>query len=710
MELTFQKEPLLHSLQIVQGVANGHSPSPVLSNVLIKADEGKIACTATDMEVGIRTKVDGTILEEGAIAVPAKTLADIVKVMPDAELRLTTPANNQVKLTCENSVGTSTFIPAFIPTFVIIGLPATEFPSLPVFEGEPLDIPLQTLRDVIHKTEFAVSTEEEKRKMLCGLYFNFLDDRTEVVATDGRQLALVRCDALTPPKGVTGFIVPLKAVQAIPQIFADADSVNVSFFQSREPFNPTRCLSIADERTTLTARLIDAEYPDYEKIIPKPGAMQVRTVFKRETMLQAVRRISLLSEPKKGCAICLEINEPEKNIRLSAKTPGLGRAHETVPVDSCTKNLRIGFDARLLMEALSHLDTESIQLKCSGELNPAVAEPVGESGQTYLIMPMKLKATPVTVKIIGVGAGGGKAVNRMREAGLTGLEFYAVDTDSSALDAYDDVTPIQIGQEATKGVGARGNSEVGREAAEEDSVALETLVSDADMVIIVAGMGGGTGTGAAPRIASLARRYGVLTVAVVTLPFHSEGEQRAAQAENGVKALRTAADSLIVVANQHIVEEVEEDDANAESSGKRIHDAVRVSDELLSRGVQLITGNIVNAEHEVSVGFADVESVLRVPGRTAMGIGQAVGEARGRIAAESAISSPLLEGANLAKASGLLVEVIAPQDFMMAELDSAMQVIQNAASDAQVIFGLSYNDELQTEELVRITLVATGLD
>ena len=699
MELTFQKEPLLHSLQIVQGVANGLSPSSMLSNVLIKADEGKIECTATDMEVGIRTKVDGTILEEGAIAVPAKKLTDIVKVMPDAELRLTTPANNQVKLTCENSVGTSTLF----PTFIIVGIPATEFPQLPVFEGEPLDIPLQTLREVIHNTEFAASTEEEKRKMLCGLYFNFLGDRTEVVATDGRQLALVRCDALTPPEGVTEFIVPLKAVQAIPQIFADADSVNVSFFQSREPFNPTRCLSIADERTTLTARLIDAEYPDYEKIIPKPGAMQVRTVFKRETMLQAVRRISLLSEPKKGCAICLEINEPEKNIRLSAKTPGLGRAHETVPVDSCTKNLRIGFDARLLMEALSHIDTESIQLKCSGELNPAVAEPVGEWGQTYLIMPMKLKATPVTVKIIGVGAGGGKAVNRMREAGLTGLEFYAVDTDSSALDAYDDVTPIQIGQEATKGLGARGNSEVGREAAEEDSVALETLVSDADMVIIVAGMGGGTGTGAAPRIASLARRYGVLTVAVVTLPFHSEGEQRAAQAENGVKALRTAADSLIVVANQHLIDEGDE-------STERIQDAVRVSDELLSRGVQLITGNIVNAEHEVSVGFADVESVLRVPGRTAMGIGQAVGEERGRIAAESAISSPLLEGANLAKASGLLVEVIAPQDFMMAELDSAMQVIQNAASDAQVIFGLSYNDELQTEELVRITLVATGLD
>ena len=699
MELTFQKEPLLHSLQIVQGVANGRSPSSMLSNVLIKADEGKIECSATDMEVGIRTQVDGTILEEGAIAVPVKKLTDIVKVMPDSELRLTTPANNQVKLTCENSVGTSTLF----PTFIIVGIPATEFPSLPVFEGEPLDIHLQTLREVIHNTEFAASTEEEKRKMLCGLYFNFLGDRTEVVATDGRQLALVRCDALTPPEGVTEFIVPLKAVQAIPQIFADADSVNVSFFQSRKPFNPTRCLSIADERTTLTARLIDAEYPDYEKIIPKPGAMQVRTVFKRETMLQAVRRISQLSEPKKGCAICLEINEPEKNIRLSAKTPGLGRAHETVPVNSCTKNLRIGFDARLLMEALSHIDTESIQLKCSGELNPAVAEPVGESGQTYLIMPMKLKATPVTVKIIGVGAGGGKAVNRMREAGLTGLEFYAVDTDSSALDAYDDVTPIQIGQEATKGVGARGNSEVGREAAEEDSVALETLVSDADMVIIVAGMGGGTGTGAAPRIASLARRYGVLTVAVVTLPFHSEGEQRAAQAENGVKALRTAADSLIVVGNQHLIGE-------GDASTERIQNAVRVSDELLSRGVQLITGNIVNAEHEVSVGFADVESVLRVPGRTAMGIGQAAGEERGRIAAESAISSPLLEGANLAKASGLLVEVVAPQDFMMAELDSAMQVIQNAASDAQVIFGLSYNDELQTEELVCITLVATGLD
>ena len=698
MELTFEKEPLLHSLQIVQGVANGHSPSPILSNVLIKADAGKIECAATDMEVGIRTEVDGTIREEGAITVPAKKLADIVKVLPDSELCLTTPANNQVKLACGNSV------------YTIIGLPATEFPSLPAFEGEALDIPLQTLRDVIYKTEFAAYTEDERRPFLKALYFHFLEDRTEVVATDGKQLALARCPALTPPEGVKGFIVPLKAVQSISPAFADADSVNVALFQSQVPFNTTRCLIIADERTTLTARLIDAEYPDYEKIFPNPGAMGVRTVFNRDTMLQAVRRISLLSEPKKGCVVCLEINEAEKNIRISAKTPGLGRAHETVPVDSCTKSLRIGFDARLLIGALSHLDTESIQLKCSGELNPGVAEPVGESGQTYLIMPMKLKDAPVTVKVIGVGTGGGEAVNRMREAGLTGLEFYAVDTARDALDAYDGVTPVQIGQDATKGVGAGGNPEVGRKAAEEDSVALETLVSDADMVIVVAGMGGGTGTGAAPRIASLARRFGVLSVAIVTLPFNVEGARRAAQAETGVKELRTAADSLIVVANQHIVDE---GDANAENSGtstKHLQDAFRVSDELLSRGVQLLTGNIVNAEHEVSVGFADVESVLRVPGRTAIGIGQAAGEARGRIAAESAISSPLLEGANLAKASGLLVEFVAPQDFMMAELDSAMQVIQNAASDAQVIFGLSYNDELQTEDAVRITLVATGLD
>ncbi len=692
MKLTFQKEPLLHSLQIVQGIANGRNTSPMLSNVLIKADAEKIECAATDSEVGVRTKVDGTIQEDGAITVPAKKLADIVKGLPELDIHLTTPTNNLVKLACGNSV------------YTIIGLPATEFPTLPTFEGETLDIHPQTLCDVIHKTEFAASTEEKERKMLCGLYFNFREDRTEVVATDGRQLALVHCDALTPPPGVTGFIVPLKAVQAIAQSFAQADSVNVSFFQSQVPFNTTRCLIVADEHTTLTTRLIDAEYPDYEKIIPKPGAMEVRTVFNREAMLQAVRRISMLSEPKKGCVVCLEINEADKHIRISAKTPGLGRAHELVPVDSCTKNLRIGFDARLLMGALSRMEAESVKLNCSGELNPGIAKPVGESRQTYLIMPMKLKAAPVTVKVIGVGTAGGNAVNRMREAGLAGLEFYAVDTDRGALDTYDDVTPIQLGQDATNGLGADGNPDIGRKAAEEDSAALETLVSDADMVLIVAGMGGGTGTGAAPRIASLARRYGVLSVAIVTRPFKAEGEPRATQAENGVKELQTAADSLIVVANQHLIDEGDDGDANIE-----MQDAFRISDEMLSRGVQLITGNIVNFEHEVTVDFADVEAVLRVPGKTAIGIGQATGEERGRIAAENAISSPLLEGANLAKATGILVELVAPQDFMMAELDSAMQGIQKAASDAQVIFGLNYKDESKAEEPVRITLVATGL-
>ena len=687
MKLTFQREPLSHPLQMLRDIANGRNTLPILSNVLIRADEGRIEFTATDLEVAICIKVDGTIHEEGAITVPAKKLADIVNGLPEQDIHLTATVLNQVELTCGNSV------------YKVNGLPNEEFPQLPTVNGEPLDIELQMLLDVFHKTEFAASTEEN-RDFLRTVYFNFLEDRTEVVATDGRRLALAHCAPVTPPEGVMGFLVPLKAVRAITRTFANSDAVDIAFFQNQVPFNTAQCITVSDEHATLTTRLVDSEYPSYERIIPEPQKTDGRIILNREAMLRATRWVSLLANPEKS-VVCLAINEAKKSIRISAETPELGVALETVDVDSCTKNLRVGFNPQLLIDALSHLDAEKIQLQFSGELDPFVMRPVREPKQTYLVMPMKIEPPQVKIKVIGVGAAGGNAVKRMMAGGLTGLEFYVVDTNLESLGRCDGAIQVQIGENTAKGLGTDANPEVGRKAAEEDEATLETLVSDADMVLVIAGMGGGTGTGAAPRIASLARRHGALTVAVVTLPFNFEGKRRAVQAENGLQKLRAAADSVIVAANQHLITEVE--------GNLTIRESFHLSDDILSRCVQVITEGIVSSD-EISIGFADIKSILRVPGRTAIGIGQAAGEERGRIVMEAAITAPLLEGVALARAAGLIVGIVAPPDFAMAELDSGMQVLQNAAPDAQIIFSLSYKDEWKSEDPVRVTVVATGLE
>ena len=291
-------------------------------------------------------------------------------------------------------------------------------------------------------------------------------------------------------------------------------------------------------------------------------------------------------------------------------------------------------------------------------------------------------------------------MTRMFDPVHPGDEFYVVDTELESLGRCDGAIQVQIGENTAKGLGTDANPEVGRKAAEEDEATLETLVSDAYMVLVIAGMGGGTGTGAAPRIASLARRHGALTVAVVTLPFNFEGKRRAVQAKNGLQKLRAAADSVIVAANQYLITEVE--------GNLTIRESFHLSDDILSRCVQVITEGIVSSD-EISIGFADIKSILRVPGRTAIGIGQAAGEERGRIAMEAAITAPLLEDAALARAAGLIVGIVAPPDFAMAELDSGMQVLQNAAPDAQIIFSLSYKDEWKSEDPVRVTVVATGL-
>ncbi|RKU26037.1 cell division protein FtsZ [Candidatus Poribacteria bacterium] len=305
------------------------------------------------------------------------------------------------------------------------------------------------------------------------------------------------------------------------------------------------------------------------------------------------------------------------------------------------------------------------------------------------------------IKVIGVGGAGGNAVRRMIEAALTGIEFYAVNTDSQALNTCHGATQIQIGMSTTKGLGAGANPEVGREAAEEDRETLQEIVDSANMVFVAAGMGGGTGTGAAPVVASLAKEKGALTIGVVTRPFNFEGKLRAEKAEIGLEELRNKSDSVIVVPNQCLIDNYDRK--------LPIQDAFKYGDQILLHAVQSIS-DIITEAGEINLDFADVETVMRDAGTALMGMGKATGDNRAQLAAAAAISSPLLEETSIAGAVGMIVNITAPPDFNMHELDEAMKVITDASEDAQPIFGLVCKDELELNDEVLVTVIATGFD
>ncbi len=382
MKLTLERDELLYSLQVLQSIASGQDTSPIPSNVLIHAEGSTIECMATDMEIGIRMKIEGTVREEGAIVVSAQKLEDIVKAWPAEKPIDFTTANDRVEITGQEDV------------YKIIGLPDKEFPQLPSFGEEAFTIDGETLRSVLYKTEFAASTEKVRRTFLNGLYFNLFEDRTEVVGCDGKQLAIAQCEPLRLSEDNDGFIVPLKAVKDIERTFADSPEVKISRVANQILF--------ADARATLTARLVDAEYPHYEKIIPEHT--KVCTVVRKDPILRATRQMSALSDPK--CpAVCLEIDEQqirvsptvcleidEQQIRVSPRDSDPDEKHETLAVESSTGSIRIGFDARLLIEILTHIGTESVVLEFSHELGPATVTPLGEEGHICLIMPMLLKS------------------------------------------------------------------------------------------------------------------------------------------------------------------------------------------------------------------------------------------------------------------------------------------------------------------------------
>jgi cell division protein FtsZ len=303
------------------------------------------------------------------------------------------------------------------------------------------------------------------------------------------------------------------------------------------------------------------------------------------------------------------------------------------------------------------------------------------------------------IKVVGIGGGGVNAVNRMIEQGLKGVEFIAINTDAQALLMSDADVKLDVGRDSTRGLGAGADPEVGRRAAEDAKDEIEELLRGADMVFVTAGEGGGTGTGGAPVVATIARKLGALTVGVVTRPFSFEGKRRGNQAEAGIAALRESCDTLIVIPNDRLLQ--------MGDAAVSLMDAFRSADEVLLNGVQGIT-DLITTPGLINVDFADVKGIMSGAGTALMGIGSARGDGRALKAAEIAINSPLLE-ASMEGAQGVLMSIAGGSDLGLFEINEAASLVQDAAhQEANIIFGTVIDDSLGDE--VRVTVIAAGFD
>ena len=365
MKLTFDRENLLSSLQVLQSVISKRDTASLLSNVLIQAEGSTIECMATDAEMGIRMKVDGTVKEAGSILVSAEKLVDIVKTWPaEKSIDFATTTDDHVEITGAGR------------TRKIVGFPDKAFPQLPVVDTSAFAIDGAVLRSVLHKTKFAAPTDD-KRYFLNGIYFNLFEDRTEVVATDAVQLALTHCEPLKLSEDKDGFIVPLKAIKEIERAFADAPEIRISRIEDQVLF--------ADADTTLTTRLIDAEYPEYDRVIPE--SFEGHVVVSKASIMDTTRDIFSRANPEAG-KICLEINPQQ--IRISAKTSETDEIHETLAAESGTGSVRIGLNAQMLIETLSHIETASVSLAFRNSMLPLVVKPSGEEGHICVLCTMLL--------------------------------------------------------------------------------------------------------------------------------------------------------------------------------------------------------------------------------------------------------------------------------------------------------------------------------
>lgn len=356
---------------------------------------------------------------------------------------------------------------------------------------------------------------------------------------------------------------------------------------------------------------------------------------------------------------------------------------------------------------------QSSQITDHTELSIGVdnTHPFGNSGLQFGQIPDSTKGIPreetrsdnivpgsvAKIKVIGVGGGGGNAVNRMIASEVTGVEFWSINTDAQALAQNSAARRLQMGQKLTRGLGAGGNPAIGQKAAEESREEIAHAIEDADLVFITAGMGGGTGTGAAPIVAEVAKEMGALTVGVVTRPFTFEGRRRTSQAEEGIAALQSRVDTLIVIPNNKLLSVISEQTP--------VQEAFRVADDILRQGVQGIS-DIITIPGLVNVDFADVRAVMADAGSALMGIGVGSGKSRAREAAAQAISSPLLES-SIDGARGVVLNITGGGDLTLHEVNAAAETVYEVVDpNANIIFGAVIDEKMQGE--VRITVIATG--
>ncbi len=302
------------------------------------------------------------------------------------------------------------------------------------------------------------------------------------------------------------------------------------------------------------------------------------------------------------------------------------------------------------------------------------------------------------IKVVGVGGGGGNAINRMVDAGIRGVEFVAINTDKSALYKSKATTKIQIGDKTTNGQGAGANPEKGRAAAEESKDEIAAAIRDADMIFLTAGMGGGTGTGAAPVVAAIAKELGILTVGIVTKPFPFEGKSRMTQAEGGIARLSEQVDSLVVIPNERLKFVTEEK--------LTFKNAFNIADDVLRQGVQSIS-ELINVTALVNLDFADVTTIMKDAGYAHMGVGTATGRDKAEQAARAAVTSPLIE-TSMQNARGVIISITGSEDMGLEEVEMAATIIHDMAHpDATIIWGAQLDDTL--EDTMKVVVVATGL-
>ena len=364
MELTFEKDDLLKAVQVLQGVAGSRNTLPILSNILINAQDEHIEMSATDLEVGIRIRVNGTIVEPGSITIPARKISEIIRELPPSVVKLITTANDRVEIECERGV------------YTMIGLAADEFPPIMSMPDEFFTMNTETFKAMLAKTAFAASTEET-RYYLNGVFLHLTPEESRIVATDGRRLALARSTAVESVTEEIAVIVPVKAVGEIRKTFIESETLKISLSENQIIFS--------DDVSTLTSRLVEGEFPDYNRIIPKDNDINI--YLDTEQLLAVVRRVSLLANPK---TLLIKLETQDGIMKVSATDPESGEAHEEMEIKSGDGNIVIAFSAKFAIDVLSNIDSEEVTLNLKDPLSAALLKPGNDDNYLYLIMPMRL--------------------------------------------------------------------------------------------------------------------------------------------------------------------------------------------------------------------------------------------------------------------------------------------------------------------------------